>query len=253
MDPQDIPLHRLYHDLAYLWPAMSPPEDYAEEAAHWRAVLRERLGPGRHRLLELGVGGGHNLSRFADEFEVVAADLSEAMLAHSHRLNPSVEHVVGDMRSLRLGRTFDAVLIHDAISHLTTEDDLAATFATAAAHLEAGGLFIATPDDYRETFRSPRVTHDTGTHGDLALTYVEFAHDPDPDDTTLETLFTYFITEKGRLRIEHDRFLTGLFPRATWRRLMAEAGFEVETRAFELEGGVPYEMLVGTKAGRPTA
>ena len=47
----------LYDKLAYLWPVISPPEDYAEEASHWRTALRKHLGPGRHRLLELGVGG----------------------------------------------------------------------------------------------------------------------------------------------------------------------------------------------------
>jgi len=251
MDPRKIPLHRLYHDLAYLWPAMSPPEEYAEEAAHWRTVLRELLGPGRPRLLELGVGGGHNLSHFADEFEVVAVDLAEPMLAHSRRLNPSVEHVVGDMRTLRLGRTFDAVLLHDAVSHLTTEDDLAATFATASAHLKPGGVVVTTPDYFRETFHPPQVTHATGTDGKIALTYVEFAHDPNPADSTIETLLTYFITEKGRMRIEHDRFVTGLFLRATWCLHMAQAGFDFESRTFVLEGGADYEMLIGRKAVCP--
>ena len=28
------------------------------------------------------------------------------------------------MRSVRLGRTFDAVFVHDAIAYMTTEDDL---------------------------------------------------------------------------------------------------------------------------------
>ena len=48
------------------------------------------------------------------------------MLALSATLNPECEHLEGDMRTLRLGRTFDVVFIHDAISYLTTEDDLRA-------------------------------------------------------------------------------------------------------------------------------
>jgi len=43
------------------------------------------------------------------------------MLELSRTINPEAEHILGDMRTLRLGRTFDAVLIHDAICYMTTE------------------------------------------------------------------------------------------------------------------------------------
>ena len=45
-------------------------------------------------------------------------DLSEAMIAQSRTLNPDLEHVQGDMRTLRLGRTFDAVFLDaDKVSY----------------------------------------------------------------------------------------------------------------------------------------
>ena len=37
------------------------------------------------------------------------------MLAINQATNPECEHIVGDMRTLDLGRQFDVVLIHDAI------------------------------------------------------------------------------------------------------------------------------------------
>ena len=80
----------LYDKLAYLWPVISPPEDYAEEALHWRRAIRDRLGSGRHHLLELGVGGGHNLSHLTTEFDAVAMDISPKMLELSRHLNPTV-------------------------------------------------------------------------------------------------------------------------------------------------------------------
>ena len=46
------------------------------------------------------------------------------------RLNPGVAHHVGDMRSVRLGETLDAVLVHDAIDYMTTEVELRAAFET---------------------------------------------------------------------------------------------------------------------------
>mgnify|MGYP001614134263 CR=1 FL=1 len=185
-----MPSPRLYDDLSPLWPAISPPEDYADEARHWRAALREHLGPDRngrrHAILELGVGGGHNLSHLTADFDATAVDLSPRMLENSRRLNPAVEHHVGDMRTVRLGRTFDAVLIHDAVDYLTTEDHLRATFETAAVHLRPGGLLVCAPDWTRETCRDPQATRRGPCGPDGDVTFVAYEHEPDPSDTTIE-------------------------------------------------------------------
>jgi SAM-dependent methyltransferase len=240
----------MYGDLAHLWPLVSPPEDYAGEARHWREALRAHLGPGRHSILELGVGGGNNLSHLTAEFDAAAVDLSEGMLAHSRRRNPSVDHHVGDMRTVRLGRTFDAVIAHDAISYLRTEDDLRATFATAAAHLRPGGLFVCAPDWFQETFRSPSVdVH--GPRGDAAsdageLTFVEFVHDPNPADTTIEVVYVFFRRRGGRVDVEEDRHTLGLFPLATWLALLGESGFRAGTRPYPVhEDGHEAWLLTG--------
>ena len=251
MRPSDLGQNRLYGDLAYLWPVLSGPEGYADEARNWAATLRDKLGPGRHRLLELGVGGGSNLSHFAGGFEVTAVDLSEAMLAHSARVNPGVEHRVGDMRTVRLGRRFNAVIIHDAISYLLTEDDIRATLATVLAHLEPGGVFVGSPDRYREMFSDPELEAEgPRTKGDIQLTYISYTHDPDPADTTIESVMLYFIRRGGELRIEGDRHILGLFPLTTWLSLMAEAGFVVEKRACS-HGNDPLQpyLLIGTRTG----
>ena len=242
---------RLYADLAHLWPLMSPPEDYAEEGACLRSEVAKRLGPGRARLLELGTGGGHLLHHLAGAFEATAVDLSEPMLAHSRRLNPGVTHHVGDMRTARLGETFDVVLIHDAIDYLKTEDDLRTAFATARVHLRPGGLFLAIPDDYVETFASPRVAHETRRLDGAELTYVEYSTDPDPNDTEIETVYVFFFRENGELRVEVDRHTTGLFPIRTWERLLVESGFEPERLDYPFsEHGAANYLWVCTASGR---
>ena len=38
----------------------------------------------------------------------------------------------------------------------------------------------------------------------------------------------FFIKTGDKLQVEVDSHVTGLFPVATWERLLAEAGFEVE-------------------------
>ncbi len=240
--------NRLYGDLAHLWPLVSDPKDYRAEAECWRKAIRSRLGPGQHRVLEFGVGGGHNLSHLAADFEVTAVDLSEDMLAHSQALNPDVEHHVGDMRSFRVPGRFDVVLIHDAIMYMLSEDDLRAAFSNAAAHLESGGIFITAPDHYRDGFADPAVDHSTRSRDGVELTYIEYRYDPDPADTTVEHVMHYFIREGATLRIEEDRHTTGIFPEATWLLLLSECGFEVEQDPYvNHSDGRALSLLVGRK------
>ncbi len=126
----------MYAQLAEWWPLLSPPEDYADEADFIRDLLAVRgCAPGG-TILELGCGGGHLASHLRQHYTLTLSDLSPAMLAQSHRLNPTCEHVEGDMRTLRLGREFDAVLVHDAANYLLTVEDLRAAVATAREQYE---------------------------------------------------------------------------------------------------------------------
>ena len=77
-------------------------------------------------VLELGSGGGNNAVHLKAGFDLTLVDLSAEMVAVSQPLNPECDHVVGDMRTVRLGRTFDAVFVHDAVAYMLTEDDLRA-------------------------------------------------------------------------------------------------------------------------------
>ena len=126
---------RLYADLAPWWPALSPPEEYVEEAAYALDLLADAAGGAVTSLLELGCGGGHLASWFPSDLEAVLIDRSEAMLGVSRQHNPAREHVQADMRTVRLERRFDAVLLHDAVMYLNTEEDLRAALTTVATHL----------------------------------------------------------------------------------------------------------------------
>jgi ubiquinone/menaquinone biosynthesis C-methylase UbiE len=68
-----------------------------EEAADLIPRLRERLGPGRPTVLELGSGGGSLASHLTRDFEMTLTDRSAGMLAVSRSVNPQCEHVQGDM------------------------------------------------------------------------------------------------------------------------------------------------------------
>ena len=140
------PALRMYTDLAPWWPLISPPDEYAEEAAEAARHLRAAAIPVRE-VLELGSGGGNNAVHLRAWFTMTLVDLNPAMLEVSEALNPGCEHVAGDMRTVRLGRTFDAVFVHDAVCYLLTEDDVLACLITAREHCRPGGIVVVVPDD----------------------------------------------------------------------------------------------------------
>jgi hypothetical protein len=163
---------------------------------------------------------------------MVLVDLSPGMLSVSAALNPECEHVQGDMRTVRLGRQFDAVFVHDAVEYMTTESDLRMAIDTAFVHCRPGGGALFAPDFVRETFR-PSTDHGGNDNGTQALRYLEWTWDPDPADTTYLTEYAYLLrTPDGTVRVEHDRHVGGLFARADWLRLFADAGFEARALSF---------------------
>ena len=221
-------LPRLYNELSYLWPLFSPPEDYADEKDTYLGIIREKLGPGRHTILELGVGGGHLLSHLTADHDATAVDISKDMLALSERLNPTVQHHLGDMRTVRLNATYDVVLIYDAIDYMLTEDDVEAALATARSHLNPNGLLLAAPDWFRETYPGKHTMHWHQDHGDTVLDVAEHLPNVPTNSTIVESTFVYTLRQGDEVTLEEDHHTTGLFPRSTWFRLIQGAGFQVE-------------------------
>src|SRR5262245_16055239 len=105
---------RMYSDLAAWWPLLSPPSHYVEEAVFFWAILKQAR-PRPRSLLELGCGGGSLAANLKRHLALTLVDLSPQMLAVCRATNPECETAQGDMRDVRLGRSFDAVLVHDAI------------------------------------------------------------------------------------------------------------------------------------------
>ncbi len=226
-------LPRLYHELASWFHLLTAPADYAEEAEFYRRLFVEAAAATPRTLLELGSGGGNMASHYKRYFQATLVDRSPEMLAISAALNHECEHLEGDMRSVRLGRVFDAVFVHDAVMYLTTEDDLRLAIETAFVHCRPGGVAIFAPDHVRENF-APRTSHGGHDGQRRALRYLEWITDPDPTDTTYLVDFAYLLHEDGKPpRVEHDRHVFGLFGRADWLRLLAAAGFRAQARPLE--------------------
>lgn len=232
----------MYTDLAPWFPLLTPPEEYVEEAAEVRRLLEGASTP-LETVLELGAGGGHLASNLGGDLRLTLTDLSEDMLASSRRLNPSAEHVRGDMRVLRLGKTFDAVLVHDAIGYMTSEADLRAAFETAYVHLRAGGAALFVPDWVLDTFR-PHTEHGGADRDGRAIRFLEWDRDLEPDGHTVITDFVILTHDvDGSVGIHHDEHRLGIFPRATWLGLLAAVGFDARRTA----GDDGRDMFLGTR------
>jgi SAM-dependent methyltransferase len=226
----DAPL-RLYSDLARWWPLFSPPEHYAEEAADLLPTLHAAGDAPPRTLLELGSGGGSLAYHFKGALRLTLSDRSPEMLAVSRAVNPECEHVLGDMRSLDLGRTFDLVFIHDAIMYAVDAASVRATLATAARHCRAGGGVVVVPDYVRETFE-PHTSHG-GEDGDdgRGLRYLEWIWDPDEGDDTAESAWAFMLRDAtGAIHVDHDRHQFGIFARARWLNWLDQAGFSAASR-----------------------
>jgi SAM-dependent methyltransferase len=240
----------MYDELAAWWPLISPPEDYEEEAAFYYRTLASACARPPREVLELGSGGGNNASHMKAHAAMVLVEPSAGMRALSERLNPECEHVAGDMRTVRLGREFDAVFVHDAVCYMTSEDDLRRAIETAFVHCRPGGAVLFAPDFVVENFKpgSDHGGHD-GADG-RALRYLEWMWDPDPSDSTYLVHYAFLLrTADGQVHPEYDRHVEGLFPRASWLRLLSEAGFDPRVVPFEhseLEPG-SHEVFVGMR------
>jgi ubiquinone/menaquinone biosynthesis C-methylase UbiE len=124
----------LYDELVDWYHLLDPAAEHEEEVAAYDAALEGAVVGDYRTLLELGAGAGNNGLFFKTRRACTLTDLSPQMLGLSRIQNPECEHVAGDMRTLRLKRTFDAVMVHDAVVYMRSEQDLREMAATVHVH-----------------------------------------------------------------------------------------------------------------------
>ncbi len=109
-------------------------------------LLRERGLARGASILDAGCGTGSLALKLAAEgYRVTGVDLSPEMIARARKKDParSVDLRVGDITSLALGSTFDAVVsVADVFNHLESLDDWEAALKSLHAHLRPGGLLL---------------------------------------------------------------------------------------------------------------
>jgi hypothetical protein len=239
----------LYGDLVPWYRLLDPPKDHLDEATAYREALETAATSRPETLLELGAGAGNNALYMKERFRCTLTDISEAMQALSRETNPECEHVLGDMRTLRLERTFDVVFVHDAVMYMTSAAELEAVAKTAFLHTRPGGGALFAPDFVRETFRERSELH-RNEDGGRTLCCLEWGWDPDPADDTFVTEFAFLLRDGTTMRAVHDRHVEGLFSRTTWFRVLEGAGYRVEAVSRPFDDDVTDEVFL---CRRPSA
>lgn len=216
---------KLYGRLAWAFPVITPLRHYKKETEQAFRLIRKAARIPVRTLLHLGCGGGHNDHFFRKYARVTGVDISRPMLRLARRLNPDVAYLAGDMRTARLGRTFDAVVAWDSLTLMAGPADLAKVFATAYRHLEKGGVFFFLLDADRAQFRQGAVDGYANRAKGAKITFIENRYDPDPRDAHYETRFVFLIRRKGGLEVETDRSRCGLFSAGEVLALLRRRGF----------------------------
>jgi SAM-dependent methyltransferase len=121
---------------------------------HGEATFVMRLRPATSfRLLDAGCGTGRvGIELARRRADVVGVDLDPDMLAVARSNAPTLDWRLGDLTTIRLGQTFDIVLLAGNVLVVVAAGTEAAIVANMAQHLVPGGLLIAGFRTDREYF-----------------------------------------------------------------------------------------------------
>lgn len=242
-----------YNELAWTEDYLADPSDYEDEVKEFTSFIRGISAEPVHTMLHLGCGAGGHDRYFKKHFQITGVDISVGMLDKAKETNPEIEYIEGDMRTIRLNRRFDCVIIPDSIDYMVSLDDLKQAIQTSAVHLKSGGvLLIAAKTE--ETFQNNNFAY-TGEKDDIHVTLLENNYINPYAPNTYEITMVYLIRQKGKLTKYIEDSLAGLFPQAAWDDLLREAGFIVETRVLDGiydrfllgEGKYPLTIFIGRK------
>jgi len=136
------PTSVLYYDRLYA----AQGKDYRKEAEYLVEIIRSNRGENAHSLLDVACGTGTHLACLRHYFDVEGVDISPEFLAIARSKSPDVKFHVGDMRTFRTGRVYDAVTcMFSSIGYMVTMAELDEAIGNMAMHVAPGGLLLVEP------------------------------------------------------------------------------------------------------------
>lgn len=136
------------------------------------AICRDHASEAR-TLLDFGCGTGRDLEYLAGRFDCVGVDVQPQMVAYAREVRPQLDIRVGDMRDFRLGQAVDVITcLGNSLAYIHEDCDLAAVFATFAAHAHPGTLLVIST--LTEPVLAEPKTHRVATadlRGEITISY----------------------------------------------------------------------------------
>jgi SAM-dependent methyltransferase len=235
-----------FSTLARFYDPLQTRKDYGSESRRLEKLVHRFGRAGGRDWLDTACGTGQHLSHLRARYAVVGVDLSPEMLRIARHRLPGVPLYQADMRTFRLGSSFDVVTcLFGAIGHLKTERDLLRSFTNFFRHLKPGGIAIVEPWLGPEIYRSGFIH--LVTHQSPGLTIVRLSDSSRRRNHSI-VHFHYLIAERGRRVRYVDTVDVGLMvSRLRLLDLLRRAGFSAR---FIPHGPTPGRgLLVGC---RPT-
>lgn len=217
-------------------------KDYGAEAAKIDRVIKGRLGPGRHRLLDVACGTGRHLEVLQECFAVEGLDINDQLLDIARARLPDVLFHHEDMEFFDLGRVFDVITcLFSSIGYLKTLDRVSSACAKMASHLDQGGVLLVEP------WFTPEEWHPGTVHALMVeepqLKIVRMS------TSMVEGRISYFDlhyligTPQGTDHIV-ERHELGLFEQAEMRAALESAGLQV---SYDPQGLTGRGLWIGEK------
>jgi hypothetical protein len=144
------------------------------------------------------------------------------------------------------------VFIHDAIGYMTTKQDLQAALHTAFVHCKPGGVAMFVPDYTTESFR-PATYHGGNDNEQHAMRFLQWDHDPVPDDEQYQIDFAYLFhwNKNPEPQCVGETHICGLFKTKQWLSWIKQVGFKPYQETIETDQLEPgqYKVFIGKKSG----
>ena len=243
-----------YNDLAWTEDWLADPAEYEDEVKVYVDLIRGTASESPRTLLHLGSGAGGHDTFFKRHFAVTGVDLSPGMLIKARKVHPDIEYIEGDMRTLRLNRQFDAVVIPDSIDYMASRQDLQQAIQTAVMHLKTGGVLLVVAKT-EEIFRNNNFAY-SGLKDGIHVTLFENNYINPLHPNTYEATLVYLIRERGELTIQTEQQVLGLFSQEIWNEVFKNAGITMKKSSLDgiydsyllNDGEYPLVVFVGQKS-----
>lgn len=231
-------------------------KDSAGETQYLHQLIQKYCA-GAGRILNLGCGTGrHDFELAQMGYDLVGVDLSEEMLLIANdRLKSQtstvggLSFVNGDIRNVRLGRKFDAVIsLFHVMSYQSSNADLIAAFATVREHLNDNGVFVFDCWYGPAVLTDPPVTRVKRLENDLVKVLRVAEPQVHPNENIVDVNYQVFITDKATGEIEEvfetHRMRYLFVPELEY--LLAEAGFKLAAMHEWMSENLPSLSSWGT-------